>query len=198
MALCGVALFGVVLALPSKNLQGLLVSLRSQLLAPCRGPAQWRGLVGHACQQRGSEPCLRSCLMNKQASADRDRWIEPQPGSGWIWRLNTASKCALSRSVGIPRLRVSGIQNGTEPPRLLFSLYHLVSCVRFTPESKVQSSEVDEVFFRRCTSGFAWSSDDLPHFLPAGLSVSARASLVPARLASSAYPRRTIRTPTTQ
>ena len=52
------------------------------------------------------------------------------------WRLLCAHPgtkqrlSVLSRSVGIPSLLVSGIQNGTEPPPLLF--YHLFSCVRFS------------------------------------------------------------------
>ena len=55
----------------------------------------------------------------------------------------------LSRSVGIPSLLVSGIQNGTEPPPLLFSLNISFREFGSLPSRKVQSSEVDEVFTRQ-------------------------------------------------
>ena len=81
-----------------------------------------------------------------------------------LFCMRWACKCTLpvSRDPYAGRFRDSE-RNGTSSSTF-FTYYHLFSCVPFTSETKVQSSEVDEVFFRRCTSGFAWSSDDLPHF----------------------------------
>ena len=63
----------------------------------------------------------------------------------------------LSRSVGIPSLLVSGIQNGTEPPPLLFSLTITFRAFGSLPSRKVQSSEVDEVFTRQLRNPMGFS-----------------------------------------
>jgi hypothetical protein len=55
--------------------------------------------------------------------------------------------------LGIPSLLVSGIQNGTEPPPLLFSLTISFREFGSLPSRKVQSSEVDEVFTRQPRDG---------------------------------------------